>query len=384
MELKILHCPTTVGGNPQGLCRAEKALGYDSSSLALRQNYLNYKVDRVILDTDKPSIKDELKVWNAAIDSLLNYDVLHYNYGQSLSPVRVYPQSTAYPAWKIFLYSDIYANFLELFDVRIAKFLNKVVAVTYQGDDARQGDYCLKHYETHFVRDVDPQYYNKGSDHFKRKRIKVFDGCADLIYAVNPDLLNVLPSRAKFIPYASVDPREWVPVISPESSPSVPHIVHAPSNRAVKGTKYIMDAIKRLQREGVQFRYTLVEGMSHDEAREVYKTADLLIDQVLAGYYGALAVELMALGKPVICYLRQEDMRHLPEGMYNDMPIINARPDTIYDVLKEHLTIKKHSLQERGVRSRAYVEKWHDPIKIAQEITDDYVRVIKQKKLKVV
>ena len=32
----------------------------------------------------------------------------------------------------------------------------------------------------------------------------------------------------------------------------------------------------------------------------MYAQADLVVDQVLIGWYGALAVETMAMGKPVI------------------------------------------------------------------------------------
>jgi glycosyltransferase involved in cell wall biosynthesis len=119
--------------------------------------------------------------------------------------------------------------------------------------------------------------------------------------------------------------------------------------------------------------------MPHAQAKEAYKSADILIDQVLAGFYGALAVELMAMGKPVVCYLREEDMHHLPEGMREDMPIINAEPDTLYEVLKEWLTTRKGELAERGRQGRAFAEKWHNPAKIARQVLDDYESVYARK-----
>lgn len=379
MKLKILHCPTTVGGNPQGLVSAERALGYDSESMAFIQNYFNYQADKFIIKNAKPNLLDEGRVMMAAFKSLMKYDVLHYNFGKSFSPTRDYPHTNTYPGWKIFLYSDVYAKFLELWDVKAAHFLNKVVAVTFQGDDARQGDFCDANYPIHPGQLFTNGYYNASSDQFKRKRIETFDRYADIIYGLNPDLMNVLPARAKFLPYANVDPQDWTPVYNSDTVPDVPHIVHAPSNRQFKGTQFVQEALDRLTNEGVSFRYTFVEGMARDEARKIYETADLLIDQVLAGYYGGLAVELMALGKPVVCYMREEDMHHLPDGMWEDMPVINANPNTLYDVLKDYLTTKKHTLRDIGIRSRAYVEKWHDPLKIAKEITQDYELVAARK-----
>lgn len=378
-KLKILHAPTTVGGNPHSISRAEKKLGYDSHSLTLEQNYFAYEADEVVFDNKKLLIVNEAKRWMSVFKSLKNYNILHYNFGQTIAPTIHYPQTNQYRKWKVFLYSDVYCRLTEFVDLRIAKLLRKVVAVTYQGDDARQADYCKKNYPIHFVHEVSKNYYSEKAERLKRKRIKTFDKYADLIYAVNPDLMNVLPKRTKFMPYASVDPKLWTPVWSDENPP-IPHIVHAPSHREIKGTKYILDAFERLKKEGVPFKFSLVENMPNAEARKVYETADILIDQLLAGYYGALAIELMALGKPVICYMREEDMTHLPAGMWEDCPIIQATPDSIYRVVKNAITAGKKDLLERGQKSRAYAEKWHDPEKIAASLVNDYERILTRKR----
>src|SRR6058998_2007963 len=48
------------------------------------------------------------------------------------------------------------------------------------------------------------------------------------------------------------------------------------------------------------------------------ETADLLVDQLLTGWYGAVAVEMMALGKPVVCYLREDDLKFIDSRMRAD------------------------------------------------------------------
>jgi len=213
----------------------------------------------------------------------------------------------------------------------------------------------------------------------KRDRIRYVEHYADLIYALNPDLLNVLPERAKFLPYASVDLQQWVPGVI-RDVPAVPHVVHAPSHREVKGTAYLMDAVRRLQSEGVSFEFTLVEGISNTDAKKLYQSADLLVDQLFAGFYGALSVEFMALAKPVICYMREEDMHYLPEAMVQDLPIIQAEPSTIYDTLKQWLTTRKDELADRGKAGRKFVEQWHDPVKIAAQLKHDYETTLHSKK----
>ena len=84
----------------------------------------------------------------------------------------------------------------------------------------------------------------------------------------------------------------------------------------------------------------------------------------------------MALGKPVFCYIREGDLKFIPEQMRKDLPIINVTPKTIYGVLKKWLTERRHELTEIGRRSQAYVEKWHDPLKIAARLKADYESIL--------
>lgn len=380
--MKVLHCPHLVGGNPHQLAIAEKSLGLDSYVVTQYQNYLQYSADKVLSEHGR--IMGEVSRWYWALYESAKFDVIHYNAGSSLLPMRTDASVSRgrIPCWARKIYNLLYANWFEFMDVRIASRRNQVIAVTYQGDDARQGGYCREHYPIHFVEEVEQGYYTDVSDAMKRERIHYFDQYADLIYALNPDLLNVLPKRAKFLPYANVDLHQWQPSKSRVTFSEL-HVIHAPSHREVKGTKYLLDAVNRLKAEGYHFRFTLVEGMSHREAMKLYQSADILVDQLLAGFYGGLSVELMALAKPVICYLRESDMRCLPADMVRDTPIINADPSSIYDVMKYWLSASREELVNKGLAGRRYVEHWHDPQKIAVQLKREYEWALqnKQKRL---
>ena len=368
--MKVLHLPTTVGGNPQRLSQAERKIGLDSSSIAFHQNVFQFPADKVLFKKNQ-FVRNEIKRWFFIINELRKYDVVHFNFGLFASPFRKFHLTAQRPTWRRKFYNFFYGRPLEGMDLKLLTSSQKIIAVTYQGDDARQGDYCRANYPIHHVHEVEEGYYSDFSDSLKRDRIARFERYAHLIYALNPDLLNVLPKRCRFLPYASVDLEEWQ-CVGVNEAVDEPHLIHAPSDRAIKGTKYVESAVERLRSEGVRFRFTLVEGMSNDEAKKIYQEADLLVDQLLAGWYGGLAVELMALGKPVICYLRQEDLVHVPGEMCEDMPVVDATPDSIYEVLKEWLTHRKKDLRQRGLESRKYVEKWHDPLKIAAGLKQDY------------
>ena len=372
--IRVLDGPGTGVVAGAELARAEQEFHVKSWTVALYGSPHWNEVDEDL--TKYESIyAHELKRWQLLWRALRHFDVIHFNLGLSIMPWRSYLvfQDGTDKASRLRL---LYRRTLELSDLPLLKWARKGIVVTYQGDDVRQGDFCAKSFCVNATSEAPPGHYSAVSDASKRERVARFGKYAHIIYALNPDLLYVLPSQARFLPYSHVDPRSWVPVPNSSTCSRPPVVLHAPSNRNLKGTRFVLDAVARLQGEGIPMEFLLVEGLPNSEARKLYAKADLLIDQLLLGWYGGLAVELMALGKPVMCYIRQEDLKFIPEDMRRDLPIINVTPSNIYDALKEWLTVRKVDLPEEGAKGRAYVEKWHDPVKIATRTKQDYEHIL--------
>ncbi|MEG3436209.1 hypothetical protein V0288_03680 [Pannus brasiliensis CCIBt3594] len=380
--IRVLHCPCGIGGNPQGLARAERQLGLASHAIVFELNEFQYDTDEVLLESSKNRLELELKRWRFLARVIKDFDIIHFNFGRSIMPQDFVLDNSSnarkYARWVGILYHK-YARFLELIDLPLLKKSGKGIVFTYQGDDARQGDYCLQNFEISIAREVEPGYYSADSDRMKRKRIAKVDRHADRIFTLNPDLGYVLPSRTRFLPYSHIDLDDWRVVRQPNLDRK-PVVLHAPSHQGAKGTRHVLNAIDRLREEGIDFEFMLVEGLPNAEARRLYEKADILIDQLLAGWYGGLAVELMALGKPVICYIREEDLRFIPPSMAVDLPIIRATPITLYEILKRCLTLDRVRLTEWGNQSRAYVEKWHDPRKIASWLKHEYELILAERR----
>jgi len=376
--IRVLHCPTLTGGNSPQLARSERMLGLASWAVAFEQNYINYDCDEILWRADDCIVAREFKRWKLLYRALSSFDVVHFNCGLSILPNRVdaQPGPTSRLRGILRHLYRLYGRLFSLKDLPLLKRAGKAIFVTYQGSDARQMDYCRRHFEISFADEVPPGTYSAASDARKREDIGVFERYADGIFALNPDLLHVLPARAQFMPYASVDPARWRPPDYRPGARACPLVVHAPTRHGVKGTRFLLDAVNRLKSEGMDFEFVLVEKMSRAEARRIYERADLLVDQLLAGWYGAVAVEAMALGRPVVCYLRQDDLRFLDPGMRSDLPIINATPGTLCDTLRDLLGKRRHTLAEAGARSRNYVEKWHDPDTLAARMKNCYVAAL--------
>jgi hypothetical protein len=177
------------------------------------------------------------------------------------------------------------------------------------------------------------------------------------------------------MPYASVDLSEYV-VQNIPGRREIPVVVHCPTNRRNKGTPRIIDAVNYLHSQGVMFTFNLVEGVSRAAVKEALNQADLVIDQVLCGWYGALAVEAMALGKPVMCYIDHNHSCRMPVQMLDEIPLLMVYPEHICSDLNWWLTKGRANLAMMGEKSRVWVEKYHDPLKIAARLKRDYEEVL--------
>jgi hypothetical protein len=277
------------------------------------------------------------------------YDVFHFNFGSSLVDVRRLG--------------------LHLLDLPLYKGKGKIV-VTYNECDARQKYPTMD--RVSFSACHDKNCYggicsSSDRDEMKRKRITKFDRYADAIFAVNPDLIYFLPKRTSFLPYAISD---W------DSIETVPYhgtgrslkIVHSPTNRAAKGSDLILQCLEQAQKKyGEAIEVILVENLPNAEARRVYSQADLGIDQILIGWYGGFAVELMKMGKPVMSFVREEDLQFIPKAMAEDCEkaVVRVEPASLCERLCELIENRDLLLRYREA-GLDYVQKWHDPVHVAR------------------
>jgi glycosyltransferase involved in cell wall biosynthesis len=179
------------------------------------------------------------------------------------------------------------------------------------------------------------------------------------------DAIRWVP-EAEVIP-PGIDLSAFTPV--PPSDRARPLVIHAPSNRGKKGTEHVIAAC-----EALPVDLELVEGLHHDEARKRYEAADIVVDQLNAGWYGLLAIEAMALGKPVVTFLHEEAVRRSREAFGVEVPIVSATKDTLRDVLGR-LAADPDERRRLGAAGSAYVERVHDIERIADRLLDLYARL---------
>ncbi len=351
--MKILHCPTDVGGHPWGLSRAEREIGLDSRTMVFKTSRFRMGTD---IDLDLDSVLFPVRLWTRwkfFRAALAEYDVFHFNFGTSILDAR----------WLG----------LHHLDLPVLRRARKAVVVTYQGCDARMKLASRRMFETTACHECTNTRCNGLLDRLRGARIAKVQRFAQRHFVLNPDLIHHAP-QATFLPYAALDPREWMP-LPPSPAGGTLRVVHSPTDRSIKGTHYVVEAVERLQREGLPLELVLVEGKTREEARRIYEAGDIFVDQVLVGWYGGFAVEAMALARPVLCYIRESDLRFVPPAMAADLPVVRTTPATLADDLRR-LALDPALRAEFGARGRAFVETHHDPRTIATAMARVYAEAL--------
>jgi len=334
-QLRVLHAPANIAGQATTISRAQRELGIKSDVLVFNQNVFAFDVDIDLKIDSRPwGTRILSKKWNF-LTCVRKYDVFHFHYGRSLLPLNL--------------------------DLGLLRMMGKKTVMQYWGSDVMQTDLAKKYtlLDEEMLRKLIPGI----DDEKQRKKIAKINKKVGASIVGDYSLVPFSPDSkvvrqaldiSKF-PYVGVEPKE-----------EGINIVHAPTKRAIKGTDLILPAIERLRKEGFKINTVLVENMPHDKAIEVFKTADIVVDDILQGPYGLLAMECMALGKPILGRID----RHFA-GMYKDLPIVNTDPDSIYENLKA-LATDPAMRAELGKKGRAYVEANHDAKMIAQQLIDIY------------
>lgn len=371
--LRVLHCPLNVVGQSAALAAAQRELGAEARCIVIEESGHGVRADACLTRPGDGLVAREIARYRILWQAMRWADVVHFGFGQSCLVPNAFPGfsdlSWRQPwRWPM----RVYSRLIWLKDLPLLRAMGKTLAVSWQGDDARQHDRSLELFEISIARELGDGYYVPGSDAWKRRGIAAFTRNGAHHYAFNPDLMHVLPPEASFLPYTSVDPKAFASS-PPDPDSSAPLVfAHAPSHRGAKGTAYVMAAVAQLRAEGHEFRFELVEGLPHAQAMARYAVCDVVIDQLLAGWYGALAVEVMALGKPVIVYLREGDLGFLDPAMKAALPHIEATPATVAAAMRSVLAMPRPALHALGQRGRAFVEYWHDPRRLAAQTLADY------------
>jgi glycosyltransferase involved in cell wall biosynthesis len=331
--LRILHAPADVGGHAAGLAHAERRLGLRSEIAVFTPGPYGYDADFRFDLAGEPAWRRLAVRTGFLLRALRNYDVIHFNFGQSLIAFRAMGHV--------------------LNELPLIRRAGITIIVTFQGCDVRPQSAC------HCTREqcrVETPYRAPNAARFLRY--------ADRAFHLNPDLRQWLPG-SRFLAYAATDVDAVTPGPVTARSDGGLRVAHAPSNREVKGTDAVVAAVERLQADGLAIELDLIEGVDRRQAIERLRAADVVVDQLRLGWYGGVAVESMALAKPVLCHIDERTPEDNPFGA--ELPIVRATADTLGDRLRE-LAADADLRARIGSASREFAVRRHHPALVAREV----------------
>lgn len=331
--MRILQAPYNIANVAWGTALGLRSLGQEAEVWQVEPNKYAFPCDRTF-PFPPPDWRTFLKLIDEALDS---FDAYHFHYGGSLVP----RQRGSVPA---------------LWDLPLYRNAGKRVVFTFHGSDVRIGSVYAAG-NRWWTLPADP-----ARDDAIRKRLELCRTYADRLFVTSP-------IDRVWVPEAYLHPRVVLTSEIRYAGPTVrahPRVVHAPSNRAVKGTEYLLAAVESLRSDGIDIDLTLLENLPHQQLLEEIAGADIVIDNLILGDYGVIGLEAMAMGKTVVCRLADEVRDEM-----GSVPVVPADPKRVARVLKE--VVSDRALREElGPRARSYVEEHHSPRAAAEAVMSAY------------
>lgn len=334
--MRILHAPHNIGGMAGVLARAQSSLGHCARAYSTAPDKFQYRADYTL--RNRFSI---IEKYLTAFRFLWDFDIFHFYFGSSLL-------------------DNSFHDLLPL------KFLRKKIFFYFCGCDIRDEKATSHQYAISACNHCFPKLCN-------RNRIKAREAAAHfgrINFVSTPDLLEFMP-RSIHLPQAVdldlIDATLREP--EPKRDPNRLVIAHAPTNRQIKGTPFLLETVRALQARGYPMDLLLIENRSHADALRVYRGADIAVDQLLIGSYGLLSAELMALGIPTLAYLRPDLIKHYSE----EPPLIQADPTNLERVLK-HCVDHRDELANYRKAGPGFARRVHHPESVARRCLEYYQR----------
>ncbi|MFE0625073.1 glycosyltransferase family 4 protein [Priestia aryabhattai] len=330
--MKVLHLPS--GSDISMLSQQLRTMGIDATSCSFSSSDIySYRADVRLNLNDYPPDEKKKKLEAYFKEAMNTYDVFHFHFGKTFNSKT---------------------------DLALLKRNQKKLIVHHRGSEVRTFSIASRNNPYVYIK-------SKWPEETIQKYLKRLSNYIDNAIVPDYELKSYIEPYYKKIHVVprAINSHEYTPKYP--IAETNPIIVHAPSHTEVKGTNYVLAAVDRLEKEGLKFQFKLIENLPHKEALKEYQKATIIIDQLRIGSYANLSMEAMAMGKPVICYIRDDLFNKFP----GKLPIVNANPDTIYDVLKDLLNHPER-WEDLGKKGRNYVEEYHSVEKVARSLIDIY------------
>jgi hypothetical protein len=341
--MKVLHLPLNVASQISITVCALREIGIEARGLARQSSVIqDYRGIETMPWMGKPN--PVARLWRSVrwrfrlVRAMQWADVIHWHWGES--------------TWRGL-------------DLKVAAALKKPRLVEFWGSDVREHRRASQ--DNPFLARLYQQYPELLETESERAQgLFHRHGFACLIPGCElSDYLDPSFFPGYYQTCARLPVHEYIPKY-PDPENRKPLLVHAPSQKQRKGTEAVLRAVDELAGTN-SFEFRLIHNVPREEALKLVASCDVFLDQFTIGAEGLAAHEAMALGKPVLCYIKPALLPRYPP----ELPIIVADQ---YDLREKLAAIVNDGGKryELGRRSRAYMETHHEARKLAADLVKIY------------
>ncbi len=344
---KIFHGLVNYGSQAGYLAKGLRDLGfyaYSYTSIDVYDRMSDFQFKR------KPNFLSKLYYYKIVypfikIRCFFKFDIFHFYFGKTL-----------------------FSNNIDLY---FYKLFGKKVVMEYLGNEIRPHSFIVKRFN---LSDEHPfQINSENHDKEVQKRVikenkycdlkliclPLYQSYADMYGAKISGLLDLAIPIPERIEYPEIGEKLI--------------IMHAPTSRKFKGTEYFINAVEKMKENNLNVELIILENISHEELLKRIGECHIFCDQISEGWYGTVALEAMALGKPTLAFIDWEIIEK--SGLKYSTPVINVDCDSVYDKLLE-LYERQNELESIGEISRQFVIKKHSIDIVAKKLVKFYSDII--------
>jgi len=243
------------------------------------------------------------------IFALFRYDIFYFLSGETLLTRKLLP-----------------------FELKLYRLLGKRIVMHFVGADIRNSEMLIwqnnnpeLYFSGHTTQSPDSQ------TKWQKELCKLSEATAGHILVSSPDLLSFFTQgKAEYLPVfldkdKFLEEYHLVASTLPKDKNKIT-ILHAPSNSILKGTDYIQKILKELLLEFDDLELIVTTdpkykksvhppySVTRYELLRLYSISDIIIDQIIIGWYGLQSVEGLLLEKEVVCYVKPDLQKYFPQN----------------------------------------------------------------------
>jgi hypothetical protein len=369
--LRVLHGCYEIAGQGMMLARGLAENGCEAHSLAYRVDWDGRRPDFVVeLDRRDSPLGKLAAMAGALVRWGGHFDVYHFHFGTSFfgTPYFAPPRPAAVADAEARAGGGTRGWWRQI-DLPLLRAEGKRIAFHFHGCEVRNRAHMMANHQLSTCTECEPFCVPREQERVRALAAQFaqrsFYSTLDLAESVpNGSHLPLAIEAARWEraaldrPLPEQDRRDGVrgPVV----------IAHAPTQRLIKGTRHVEAAVERLRAEFPQVELRMIERQPWASMPAFLAGCDILVDQLMMGWYGLLAIEGMAERRAVVAYLRADLRPRFP-----DCPIVSAEPATLYEVLRGLVRdpARRMRIGEQGAR---FAREHHDTKVVGAALLGEY------------